>query len=537
MADAHTDRSGTDGDDQDDSGSGPDKYVNHISDGDYHNVVMAGVVHDGVHVHGGGDRPSDLEDPVIASVQLRRGMDLAVDADPPRVMVPSGTVHVITLEARTTRAVVLHAARPVVVSRRLPRPACLPIYVGATVQPRRFITDFDAEQPRMQAEGVDFPFSISATDVEQFWFEPEARTHEISWHLELDWTCAGRHGTTVIDNNGEPFELYPLDALWDGREHSALHSGCDVRHVQGCPFLLLRKSGLPTSLWDSSSSPLAPYPAPASLDRPSAVDATTPPPSRTQDDPEDLRHRILALSAEIGASDPDLPVSWPEYRRAASLVRVLFAHPDFHRNHEPKALRTLLTNVLRYLYVTDQCQPGVIIGRNIHADWLKALGEDHPDTLAAAEGLAGCLVGLGKSQEARDLYADLLSQYERTLGKNHPTTLTTASNLGAALGGLRKYQEAREQFETVVQRSQRAPGPDDPNTLRAANNLAAVLRFLGDLDAAQARAEDTLTRYRRTLGNNHPETLHAIRTTATIQRSIGEIDRAEALETELRSHS
>lgn len=53
-------------------------------------------------------------------MQLRPGgtlADLVVDADPPRVMVPSGTVHVITLEARTNRAVVLDAARPVVLAR------------------------------------------------------------------------------------------------------------------------------------------------------------------------------------------------------------------------------------------------------------------------------------------------------------------------------------------------------------------------------------------------------------------------------------
>lgn len=102
---------------------------NHISDGHHDNVVMAGTVH-------GGDRRTDLADPVIASVRLTPGgtlADLVVDADPPRVMVPSGTVHVITLEARTSRAVVLHAARPVVVSRRPPRPACLLLRIGATI--------------------------------------------------------------------------------------------------------------------------------------------------------------------------------------------------------------------------------------------------------------------------------------------------------------------------------------------------------------------------------------------------------------------
>ncbi|EWM09796.1 tetratricopeptide repeat protein [Kutzneria sp. 744] len=541
MADASTERSGaeeehglgrTEGADP-----GPNTVDNRISGGKQHNVLMTGAVRD-VHFHGGGDLPSDLEDPVIATVRLRPGgtlADLVVDADPPRVMVPSGTVHVITLEARTKRAVVLDAAEPVIVSRRLPRPACLLVRVGATIQPRRFTTDFDERPPQMRALGADFPFSISTSEVEQFWFEPIARTHEISWHLKLHWTCAGRSGTTVIDNNGKPFEVYPVAALYNGREPSVLDSGCGLMHARGCPSGLLKESGLPTSLWDSTSSPLPPYSALAALGDSSAADATGSPSDAQDDAPEDLKRRIL--DAGLSATDPEVPASWPEYRRVALLVRSLFARPDFHRSHEPEAFRALLIRVLRYLYLSGQCQPGAIIGRTIHPDWAEALGEDHLDTLAAANRLAGCLVGLGKSKEALELFADLAPRYERALGENHPQTLIVASNLGAALAGLGAFREAREQYEAVVQRSRQALGPDDPSTLRAASGLAAVLRRLGDLDAARAGAEDAVRRYRRTLGDEHLDTVVAVRTFVTILRSLGEDDLAQALEAELRPNS
>lgn len=492
--------------------SGSHEYVNHISDGRHENVVMAGTVHGGVHVNRGGDHRNDLADPVIASVRLMPGgtlADLVVDADPPRVMVPSGTVHVVTLEARTSRAVVLHAARPVVVSRRPPRPACLLLRIGAKIEPRRFTTDFDARPLRLRAQGADFPFSISATDVEQFWFEPIARTHEISWRLELDWTCAGTHGTTVIDNDGEPFEVYPVAALHD----SALRSGCALSHEQGCPSLLLEESGAATSLWASSSSSLPPYPAPASL---GGLPATATP--RLEDeDPEDVKRHVLTLDA----GDPDLPASWPEYRRIASLVRILLNRPDF-RGDEPAEFRALLIRVLRYLYVSGQYQPGAAISRELHLGWTRTLGEDHPDTLAVANRLAGSLIGLRKDAEARDLFSDILPRCERALGEDHPQTLVVASNLCAALIGLGAYQEVRKQLEDVVRRSRRALGPDDPGTLRAACNLVSVLRRLADHGAARAIAEDTLARYRRTLGNDHPDTLNAAEVLIAIQREPSE---------------
>lgn len=515
--------------------SGPHKDGNRVSGGRFGNVVMADTVHGDVHFnHSGGDALNDLEDPVIASVRLKPGgtlADLVVDADPPRVMVPSGTVHIITLEARTNRAVVLDAARPVVLSRRPPRPACLLVRIGAKIEPRRFTTDFDAQPPQLQARGADFPFSISATDVEQFWFEPIARTHEISWQLELDWTCAGRRGTTVINNNGEPFEVYPVAALYDGRQDSILSSGCGLLHEQGCPSLLLKESGSPTSLWDSASSSLPPYPAPASLGGPPTTDAiTTAPPSCPQDDDlDDLRRRALALDAGLLVSDPELPASWPQYRRLTSLVRILFSRPDF-RSHEPDGFRALLIRVLRYLFVSGQYQPGATLGRKVHPDWTRTLGEDHPDTLAMANRLAGCLVGLRKYEEARDLFADILPRCGRTLGEAHPQTLIVASNLCACLTALGAHQDARAQCEDVLERSRRALGLDDPNTLRAASNLVVILRRLDDHPAAQAVAEDTLPRYRRTLGDDHPDTLSAAKDLVAVLRELGEDGRAQSLE-------
>lgn len=187
----------------------------------------------------GAARTADESDPVIATI-VRHDLtkpvlsELVVDADLPRPVWGSGTMLVITLEARPARAVVLDGMRPVVGIRQPPRRACFGLtgsYAAGVVPPRMFTLDLDPDPAALlkaENERADFPFKISATDVEQFRVTISATEAEVSFHLEIDWTCAGRRGVTVIDNDGEPFEVYP-------RGHSDLDWGCGGRHKRGCP--------------------------------------------------------------------------------------------------------------------------------------------------------------------------------------------------------------------------------------------------------------------------------------------------------------
>jgi hypothetical protein len=65
-------------------------------------------------------------------------------------------------------------------------------------------------------------------------------------------------------------------------------------------------------------------------------------------------------------------------------------------------------------------------------------------------------------------------------GDDHPDTLTAADNLAFDLGNLGEYQAARELDEDTVARCRRVLGDDHPDTLTAAGNLAADLRTLGE---------------------------------------------------------
>ncbi|AJC61713.1 hypothetical protein [Streptomyces sp. 769] len=208
---------------------------NQVNGGQQGAVVQAGAISGGVHLHLPGDGLADTESPLIVTVDRSDRYDpydeqtVLVDMDPPEVMVREGSFRVTVESSLTGRAVMLRGMRPVVLSRRPARRACHGLITAPTfrrVAPRHFSTDLDEATPQLRAEDADFPFSVSATDVEEFIITPAAGGDEILWHLEIDWLCAGRHGTTIVDDHGQPFALYP---------RSGPRLGCHYEHAYGCP--------------------------------------------------------------------------------------------------------------------------------------------------------------------------------------------------------------------------------------------------------------------------------------------------------------
>src|SRR6476659_1136164 len=107
----------------------------------------------------------------------------------------------------------------------------------------------------------------------------------------------------------------------------------------------------------------------------------------------------------------------------------------------------------------------------------RVLGEDHPDTLASADGLAISLRAVG----------------------GYPGTLISAGNLAAGLGHSGEHHAARELGEDTLARRRRVLGEDHPDTLASAHGLAISLRAAAEHQAARELGEDTLARRRRVL--------------------------------------
>jgi hypothetical protein len=95
------------------------------------------------------------------------------------------------------------------------------------------------------------------------------------------------------------------------------------------------------------------------------------------------------------------------------------------------------------------------------------LGEDHPDTLAAASGLAVSLRAAGEYQAARELDEDTLARRRRVLGEDHPDTLAAAFQLVCALSELSEHHAARELNDDIIARRRRVLGDEHPETIMA----------------------------------------------------------------------
>ncbi|MFF0695146.1 tetratricopeptide repeat protein [Streptomyces tendae] len=368
-----------------------------------------------------------------------------VDADPPKMMRPSkGTLYIVTLEARTCRAVILHGARPVVLARRPPRPACLMRRIGTSIKPRHFATDLDANPPRLRAEGEDFPFSISATDVEQFRFEVVTCTDEVYWQLELEWSCAGHEGTLVINDNGKPFETYPLTALSsENGELSVLDSGCgdSLRHQLDCPALRL-----------GDTSPVIQADACESIGL------------------EDIYGKVLELGSRVHDASPGDQSTWPAYRQLASHIRTLLHQPRSQSN-QSEPFRELVLRVLDYFRSSGQHEIGERTARQIHGEWTTDLGERHTHTWRLTYQLARFSEAVQKYEQARILFEGMLLSSREIIGPEHSATITLSMHLAQTLGCLGELETAKNFAEENLRISKRVHGDDHHATELAASTV------------------------------------------------------------------
>ena len=220
----------------------------------------------------------------------------------------------------------------------------------------------------------------------------------------------------------------------------------------------------------------------------------------------------------------DGPVSWPTW--SAILPHLVHLDPATSGDGD---LRKLACDAALVLYLRGDYDTGQDLARRLHQTWSATLGEDHRDTLYAANNLARYLFGLADYEGARRLDHDTFTRRRRVLGEDHTNTLMSASNLARDLQTMRDFQGARTILEDNLTRRRRIFGEDHPDTLHSASRLAITLHGLGDYPGARALQEDILTRSRRVLGEDDPDTLRSAGDLAVTLHGLGDHEHARAL--------
>ncbi|MFE1438117.1 helix-turn-helix domain-containing protein [Streptomyces sp. NPDC058739] len=132
----------------------------------------------------------------------------------------------ISVQGKSSTAVVLEALRVRVVSRGTPAPGnayAMGQGCGGDLMPREFSVDLDVDRPIARARSggdtatslpvVRFPYRVSAEDPEAFLVTAVTEAYDCAWYLELDWSSQGRSGTARIDDHGRPFRTSGIKGL------------------------------------------------------------------------------------------------------------------------------------------------------------------------------------------------------------------------------------------------------------------------------------------------------------------------------------
>ncbi|MFG2949407.1 hypothetical protein [Streptomyces adustus] len=144
-------------------------------------------------------------DPLAVTVEIRNHDYVTLDLGDRVADVPAAghTVRIV-VTAMGTSAVVLLGVRAEVLSRE-EFPGNLTRH-AAEVPVRHFEALLDADPPTVRALGEsDFPYRIAADESEIFDLLVSTEHALVRWVLWLDWTSAGRRGSTRIDLQGHAF--------------------------------------------------------------------------------------------------------------------------------------------------------------------------------------------------------------------------------------------------------------------------------------------------------------------------------------------
>ena len=125
--------------------------------------------------------------------------------------------------------------------------------------------------------------------------------------------------------------------------------------------------------------------------------------------------------------------------------------------------------------------------------------------------LANTYAKLGRLDEALSMSRDVYSGRLKLLGEEHPQTLLAANNLADILLALKRFEEAKALLRKMVPVAQRVRGDSNEDTLRMRWIYAAALFYdpgamLDDVREAVTTLDDKAPIARRVLGGAHPIT-------------------------------
>ena len=248
----------------------------------------------------------------------------------------------------------------------------------------------------------------------------------------------------------------------------------------------------------------------------------------------DLKTKIrdakkLIFSAEILLAKADYAAAEPLYRQALELSERALGdeHPDTVAMRNKVA--ELLSSSAELLLAKADYAAAEPLYRQALEMSERALGHGNPDTVARRNKLAELLKTKGDYDAAELLYRQALDDKENALGPRHPDTATAMTNLALLLCSKGEYDVAEMLHERALKIRETAFGPRHRLTAITLSNLADVLLSKGNYHAAEPLQRRALDICENTLGPNHLDTAATLDKLAALLESKGDHAEAEQL--------
>nr|BFE70121.1 hypothetical protein GCM10020092_034220 [Actinoplanes digitatis] len=259
----------------------------------------------------------------------------------------------------------------------------------------------------------------------------------------------------------------------------------------------------------------------------------------TEEEETQARHQVhLVLARSRPGGEVEDPETWDRFR-------VLWPHLERSDavTSEAPAVRQLLIDRVRYLWVAGDFQRGLDRARQTEEVWTSRLTEMESDKEVSEDvrqtlrgqllhlrfNMANLLRSLGQFDASRKLDEQVLVEQQKLLGEDHPLTLITAGSVAGDLRGLGHYREALERDKKTYASWQDVIGERHARTLAALNNLATSYRLIGDYREALKLDEQAYQGRADLLGPRHPHTLQSLGHVGRDLREAGEYEKSATL--------
>jgi CHAT domain-containing protein/Tfp pilus assembly protein PilF len=162
----------------------------------------------------------------------------------------------------------------------------------------------------------------------------------------------------------------------------------------------------------------------------------------------------------------------------------------------------------------------------------KALGPEHPKTLASLNNLATLYYSQGLYGKAEPLYVQAIAMAEKAIGLDHPDTAISLNSLATLYSKQGFYSKAEPLFNQALGIRIKALGSGHPDTARSLNNLAVLYSRQGIESKAELLHTQALIIRQNALGLFHPDTANSLNNLASLYSDQGLYTKAEPFYTQ-----